>query len=167
MTREKICNNVCGLACAHCSHPCRGKFNARIVSAEGQTMSLAGATRLVAGGTERWQEDGQVKFTNDVRWGTRCVSKPCLFCLLSVSSLSSIAVYPPFLIGSECYAWTYSLHVFLSVLVYVPPHYPKLRRISFVQRTYRISSLLAASRRYHTDQHYIETSQTYGFPLHH
>ncbi|CAM9543830.1 unnamed protein product [Scytosiphon promiscuus] len=35
--------------------------------AEGQTMSWAGAVRLVAGGTEPWGDEGQVKFTNDVR----------------------------------------------------------------------------------------------------
>lgn len=39
----------------------------RVVLAEGQTMTLAGATHLVAGGTKPWGEDGQVKFTNDVK----------------------------------------------------------------------------------------------------
>lgn len=53
------------LACAH-AHAL-ANMTVRVVLAEGQTMSLAGATRLVAGGTKRWQEDGQVKFTNDIR----------------------------------------------------------------------------------------------------
>lgn len=31
-------------------------------------MTWNGAARLVAAGSEPWKEDGQVKFTNDVRY---------------------------------------------------------------------------------------------------
>ena len=50
-----------------CSHSHATSNNVRVVLAEGQTLSCAGATHLVAGGTERRGEDGEVKFTNDMR----------------------------------------------------------------------------------------------------
>ncbi|CAM9126387.1 unnamed protein product [Pylaiella littoralis] len=45
----------------------RTRLKAVTMWGEGQTMSWDGAARLVNGGTRPWGEDGQIKFTSDLR----------------------------------------------------------------------------------------------------